>query len=70
MNEKRNGNQPPAMGMALSDIYYVLFRHKWKILILSSIGIAVAIGIFIYRPTTFQSESDVVDQICFGQSAE
>ncbi len=59
MNEKRNGSQPHSGGLALNDIYYVLFRQKWKIIILSSIGLLVALGIFCFRGTTYLSEADV-----------
>ncbi|HEX3800841.1 MAG TPA: AAA family ATPase [Verrucomicrobiae bacterium] len=59
MNEKRNANHPPVVGLALNDIYYVLFRHKWKILIFSILGLATAAGIYFYRGTTYQSEADV-----------
>ena len=33
---------PPAPGLTLSDIYYVLFRHKWKILMISALGLIAA----------------------------
>ncbi len=59
MNEKRNGSHPPAAGMALNDIYYVLFRHKWKIIVLTVLGLLTAGGIYFYRGTTYQSEANL-----------
>jgi uncharacterized protein involved in exopolysaccharide biosynthesis/Mrp family chromosome partitioning ATPase len=43
---------PPTPGLSLSDIYYVLFRHKWKILIISGMGLIAAclLPIVWHRP--------------------
>jgi len=40
-NSRQTQHQPPA-GMTVGDIYYVVFRHKWKIILLSLAGIAAA----------------------------
>jgi polysaccharide biosynthesis transport protein len=34
----------PAAGLNLGDIYYVLFRHKWKILFCAILGVGAAFG--------------------------
>ena len=41
--------------MSLTDIYYVLFRHKWKILGLSAAGILAAANIYIMKPPLYTS---------------
>jgi succinoglycan biosynthesis transport protein ExoP len=43
--------------MTLGDIYYVLFRHKWKILICSATGLVAAIALYKLHPPPFQSEA-------------
>ncbi len=43
--------------MTLGDIYYVLFRHKWRIFICTVIGVLVAGALFKLRPPPFQSEA-------------
>jgi uncharacterized protein involved in exopolysaccharide biosynthesis/Mrp family chromosome partitioning ATPase len=48
-------NEPQAM--TPGDIYFILFRHKWKILLLSLAGIAAAAAYWWYYPPPFQSES-------------
>jgi polysaccharide biosynthesis transport protein len=48
-------SQTPAM--ALGDIYYVLFRHKWKIILCSLAGLAAAFAIYRLRPPPYQSEA-------------
>ena len=47
--------------MALNDIYFVLFRHKWKIISLSAIGfVLAAAGIYLVKPPTYQSEANLL----------
>lgn len=48
--------------MALGDIYYVLFRHKWKIIILSLAGILAAAGLKFFLPPPYQSEAELLIQ--------
>jgi uncharacterized protein involved in exopolysaccharide biosynthesis/Mrp family chromosome partitioning ATPase len=48
--------------MTVGDIYYVVFRHKWKIILLSLAGI-VASAVFYYRnPPPFQSQAQLLIQ--------
>lgn len=45
-------------GMSLADIYFVLFRWKWIILIFSILGIVgAAILLFVLRPPQYQSDA-------------
>ncbi len=48
---------PPTTGINLGDIYYVLFRHKWKIVLCSIAGIAAGLAYFKLRPPAFQSDA-------------
>jgi uncharacterized protein involved in exopolysaccharide biosynthesis/Mrp family chromosome partitioning ATPase len=43
--------------MTPGDIYFILFRHKWKIILLSLAGIAAAAVYWWYCPPPFQSEA-------------
>ncbi len=43
--------------MTLGDIYYTLFRHKWKIVLCSFAGVAAAFGVYKLRPPPYQSEA-------------
>lgn len=49
--------QAPGPSMNVGDIYYILFRHKWKILLCSLFGFGVAAGIYFFMPTPYQSEA-------------
>ncbi|MGH7942126.1 MAG: GumC family protein [Limisphaerales bacterium] len=46
---------PPAM--TPGDIYFILFRHKWKIILLSLAGIAAAAAYWWFYPPPYQSEA-------------
>ena len=43
--------------MALSDIYYVLFRHKWIILLCSAAGVFAALSLFVIKPPRYRSQA-------------
>ena len=48
---------PPAPSLSLGDIYYVLFRHKWKIILCTTLGVLAAAAVRIYMPLPYQSEA-------------
>jgi succinoglycan biosynthesis transport protein ExoP len=47
--------QPASMG--IGDIYYILFRHKWRILICSLLGVLGAVAFYLSFSPPFQSEA-------------
>jgi len=50
MNAKQ-ASAPPSAGLALGDIYYVVFRRKWLILAFTLLGIAAAVTTyFVWNP--------------------
>src|SRR5213080_2085572 len=55
MNQKAIGR--PAAGMSLGDVYYVLFRHKWKIAAICGLGLAIAAALPAMWPLMYQSEA-------------
>ena len=55
MNDKRVSDHSSGAGMTVGDVYYTLFRQKWKILILCLVGIGVAVGINYTQPPTYTS---------------
>jgi uncharacterized protein involved in exopolysaccharide biosynthesis/Mrp family chromosome partitioning ATPase len=52
----------PSAGMSLGDIYYVLFRHKWKIILLSLAGILGAAALYFLKPPPYQSQAELLIQ--------
>jgi uncharacterized protein involved in exopolysaccharide biosynthesis/Mrp family chromosome partitioning ATPase len=56
MNEKLQ--DAPAGGMSIGDVYFVVFRHKWKILFCSVAGVVGAsLLLFVIKPPQYQSEA-------------
>jgi uncharacterized protein involved in exopolysaccharide biosynthesis/Mrp family chromosome partitioning ATPase len=51
--------QPPPSpaGMSLGDIYFIIFRHKWKILFCSIAGFTSATILYLQQPSLYQSEA-------------
>jgi succinoglycan biosynthesis transport protein ExoP len=53
---------PSPAGMTVGDVYYVLFRHKWKIIILSLAGILAAAALYFFQPPPYQSQAELLIQ--------
>jgi uncharacterized protein involved in exopolysaccharide biosynthesis len=47
-------------GLNVQDILYVLFRHKWKILVSAALGIGAAAAVFFRYPTVYQSQAKLL----------
>jgi succinoglycan biosynthesis transport protein ExoP len=60
MNHSRHAQ--PSGGIDLGDIYYVLFRHKWKIILLSVAGFMAAAAYYILKPPPYQSQAELLIQ--------
>ena len=58
MNSKPPISAPP--GLKLGDIYHVLFRHKWKILIVWTLGLIAAVALWKLWPVQYQSEAKLL----------
>src|SRR5687768_6888692 len=61
--QPKNSQPPPAtpaVQFKLSDVYYVLFKHKWLILISTLLGIGTATFYFVTTPAMFQSEAKLM----------
>jgi polysaccharide biosynthesis transport protein len=53
-------NQPIPVsnpGLSLGDLYFILFRHKWKILACCALGAAAAAAVYRSDPPPYQSEA-------------
>ncbi len=55
MNDNRQ--REPHGGLNLGDIYFVLFRHKWKIILLAAAGLLSAAALWVLHPPPYQSEA-------------
>jgi succinoglycan biosynthesis transport protein ExoP len=44
-------------GMNLNDVLFILFRHKWKIIVCATAGILAAAGIYFFLPPDYESQA-------------
>ncbi len=51
---------PQPSGMNVGDIYYVLFRHKWKILLCSAAGVLASGFLLLLKPPGYKSEAKLL----------
>ena len=51
---------PPAQGIALGDVYYTLFRHKWKIVLTSLMGLLAAAAIYHIKAPLYESQAELL----------
>ena len=59
--------QPSSLN--LHDIFYVLFRHKWKIITCSLIGFGAAAAVFLLYPTVYESQAKLLVRYVVDRSA-
>ena len=54
-------NQIPQQGPALgvSDVLYILFRHKWKVVFFALLGIAAATGVWVVKKPLYESSAKI-----------
>jgi polysaccharide biosynthesis transport protein len=57
MNDMQSLPAAAAPSLTPNDLLYVFFRHKWKILICTTIGLLTAVGLYLFHPPPFQSEA-------------
>lgn len=50
----------PKSGFSVQDILFVLFKHKWLILVFSLIGFGAAAAVFLHQKPLFQSQSKLL----------
>ena len=67
MSQQKPVAPPPSLN--LQDILYVLFRHKWKIIICAAIGICAAAAVFFLYPTVYESQAKLLVRYVVDTSA-
>ncbi|MGH8024455.1 MAG: Wzz/FepE/Etk N-terminal domain-containing protein, partial [Limisphaerales bacterium] len=58
-----NNNKPVAPqtpGLSLGDVYYTIFRHKWKIVAASLAGLLAAAAIYHLRAPMYESQAELL----------
>ncbi len=60
MNNGRNIPAAPHSTITLADIYFVVFRHKWKIILLTLLGISAGIAYYFLKQPPYQSQAELM----------
>ena len=58
MNNNRQA--APGAGMSLGDVYYTIFRHKWKIVVTSLMGFLAAAAIYVDEAPLYESQAELL----------
>ena len=67
MSQQRSTAQPP--GLNVQDILYILFKHKWKVLLCAAAGICAAAVLYFLRTPIFESEAKLLVRYVVDTSA-
>ena len=54
---QKSPQKSPSAGFGIDDILYILFKHKWKIIILSLLGFAASAFVHVNRKPLYQSQA-------------
>src|SRR5437763_2533672 len=54
-----NHSVPQAASVGVDDVFYLLFRHKWKIMFCTLLGFAAAGYIYLTDKTAFRSQAKI-----------
>lgn len=60
MAELLTDSQPAASSMDMGDILHAVFKHKWKILICSLLGLAAAMAVYSYYTPLYESHAKLL----------
>ena len=50
----------PAPGLNAQDVLYILFRHKWKVLLSAAVGIGAAAALYLNYPAVYESNAKLL----------
>jgi polysaccharide biosynthesis transport protein len=61
--------QPIHSGIGLSDILFVLFRHKWKIICCGLVGLVAASAVYFLVPPAYESQAKLLVRYVLERNA-
>ncbi len=65
---QRNEQSPP-VSLSVQDVLYILFRHKWKIIVSALIGLGAAAAYYFLTPPVYESEAKMLVRYVVERSA-
>jgi polysaccharide biosynthesis transport protein len=67
LSSSESGSSSP--GMNLNDILFILFRHKWKIIVCAASGILAAASLYFLLPSQYESQAKLFVRYVVDRSA-
>ena len=58
----------PPPGLNLQDVLYILFRHKWKVVLSAAVGIGAAAALYFNYPAVYESNAKVLIRYVLDRS--
>lgn len=65
----KSQKQAPADSFGVQDILYILFKHKWKIILLSLLGFGASAMVYMNRQPLFQSQAKLLVRYVLNRNA-
>ena len=62
-------DESPQSGLKLNDILFILFRHKWKIILCAATGFVAAAAIYFFLPSLYESQAKLLVRYVVDRSA-
>src|SRR5687768_1381376 len=59
----------PVPGLNTQDILLALFKHKWKLVFITTASLVGALGVYLRSPTLYQSEAKLLVRYVVDKSA-
>jgi polysaccharide biosynthesis transport protein len=69
LNMSDSEHEGQRSGLGVNDILFVLFRHKWKILLCTLAGFAVAAAAYFFVPPVYETEAKLLVRYVVDRSA-
>lgn len=58
--QKSQSKAPSPGGFSIQDVLYIVFKHKWKIIVLSLLGFAAAAAVFLTQKPLYSSTAKLL----------
>lgn len=57
---QKSQSKAPSGGFSVQDVIYIIFKHKWKIIVLSLLGFAAAAAVFLNQKPLYSSTAKLL----------
>jgi succinoglycan biosynthesis transport protein ExoP len=69
MSSEPEQETQPQSGLSMNDVLFMLFKHKWKLLLCATIGVGAAAALYFLSPPVYESEAKLLVRYVVDKSA-